>query len=709
MAIMPTKQFFYNIRSGMDRQSAFKTYRQTMERRLARKRVISSRTLSSPRLVQGPVLESGEFYSKPQPKIEQRVSKTIDSTIGKYYTVGAYRQLTQSQYQKSLQIYKSIDPESTYLYRGFQVGGLQLKRILKPQLESAREQFTGGLEFEPGYHRIKRTEKGFIIDVDYESMLRRDPGRGAALGWGWGGLGNIDIAFYKLTGQKKKAEQRQVEQIRSYMGAKESLRRGDIGGFSTQYWSGYLSMPSTQIGLAYGAGLGVGAISKAATPIIASKSIGTQLAIRGGTLAAGASLGSYLSYYVAEPGMARGEWGETLGRSWVVGTGIAAGIGGTQSVLGVSKPKFEITHYKVSGKPEVITSQKYISIMGKRFHYGSKIMGVKPGFFKPAKLNYMIDSSITSKYLDIPKSKFLTNAIASTNKPSVEGILIKIPKEINTSGLTGGYKIIKSDFYLKQLSGGEKTNTKIFNNKTSWHDIERHIIKTKDNSILWYAPNNNKTILKPIKELYPDYGDFGKKLLPKKQPMINVKRKLTVDTKPKIDIWKWTEVYTKPKSLTIFKTQNLTETVKWTEIYARPSPSVETFTETRKSFLPIFAISLFPNVKSKTRTKTLTLPLVQTKTLTLPLVQTKTLTLPLSQTKTLTLPLVQTKTLTKPLPQTKTPVFMPSVTSSLLLLYDEKESKRRKLKTLFDLDIPIFRFRKFESKAGRYRSPFKNI
>jgi hypothetical protein len=321
----PTRQFFYDIKSGMSRRHAFQKFRTAILARRAR--AIKGESI---RPVQGPSTKEGFFVSGKGGK--ETITKT-DALVGKKWSVEAWQQRTQTNYQKILSITKGIDDSTVYMYKGQLMYGRRLKGELEPQVELAKQQFHQALELEKGYTTITKTDEGFIIEPDYARMLREDKGRAAALGWSWGGLGNIDIAYYKLTGQEEKATAKQVEQIKHIMYAKQKLAEGDIGEFSIQYWGGYLSMPSTQIGFAYGAGLGVGAISKAVTPIIASKSIGTQLAIRGGTLAAGTALGGYLSYYVAEPGMARGEWGETLGRSWVVGTGIAAGAAGYRAAF----------------------------------------------------------------------------------------------------------------------------------------------------------------------------------------------------------------------------------------------------------------------------------------------------------------------------------------------------------------------------------------
>jgi hypothetical protein len=120
-------------------------------------------------------------------------------------------------------------------------------------------------EYYPGT-TVSETATGFKFNFPfagaekyktYKSLLEDNPGQAAALGWGWGGLGNIDIAYYKLTGQNEKAIQRQIEQLAGYAGAKETLASGNVLEFSKQYWSGWFSSPGTQLGISYGVGAGV--------------------------------------------------------------------------------------------------------------------------------------------------------------------------------------------------------------------------------------------------------------------------------------------------------------------------------------------------------------------------------------------------------------------------------------------------------------------
>lgn len=178
----------------------------------------------------------------------------------------------------------------------------------------------------------------------YKSMLEKDPGRATALGWGWGGLGNIDIAYYQLTGQYDKKWEKQISQLARYMTAKETLASGDVVGFSGQYWSGYLTMPTTQIGLATAGGYAIGGVSKTLTAKgIVAKTIGGQLITHGAKIGAGIAFGTYAGYHVAEPVISRGDWGEAIGRGFITTASFAGGAIGYKSALGDSYQKVMMT------------------------------------------------------------------------------------------------------------------------------------------------------------------------------------------------------------------------------------------------------------------------------------------------------------------------------------------------------------------------------
>lgn len=125
----------------------------------------------------------------------------------------------------------------------------------------------------------------------YESKIKSDPLLAATLGWGWGGLANTDILVYDIMGQHDKAVEKQVGQLAGYDQAKKTLAAGDIVGFSGQYWSGYLSMPSTQIGLAV-AGSNV---ASSVAPRLAGASTATRLGLKTGKVVMGGLLVKYVS------------------------------------------------------------------------------------------------------------------------------------------------------------------------------------------------------------------------------------------------------------------------------------------------------------------------------------------------------------------------------------------------------------------------------
>jgi len=173
------------------------------------------------------------------------------------------------------------------------------------------------------------------------ASLKKDPGRATALGWGWGGYGNIDIAYYRATGQEQKILDRQVEQLAGYKSAGEKLKGGDVLGFSTQYWGGYLSSPATQIGLAYVTGAGAGALTSklGSSAVIASH----PLLATGGKIAAIGIGGTLIGYQAADitKDFIKGDVGKGLGRSTIFTASLAAGYMGFKH--GQYTPKIKST------------------------------------------------------------------------------------------------------------------------------------------------------------------------------------------------------------------------------------------------------------------------------------------------------------------------------------------------------------------------------
>lgn len=236
--VNPTKQFFYDIRSGRDRQSAFDRFRRSTHRRqaaysrfkkLERKGVVN-------RPVQGPKTESGEFYTGGS----KRITETVDPLGGQFYTREAYQQRTGSQYQRMLGVYRGIDEGGTYLYKGFEVGGLQLKTLIRPSVEGSRSQFVGSLELGP-YSTIKRTDKGFEIGTDVELKQYSDwqrasvgekVGRSIWVGFTQWPRTIVETGFSPVTGQTFKSY---GDELRSWeSGTWDMARARDYGGIARE-------------------------------------------------------------------------------------------------------------------------------------------------------------------------------------------------------------------------------------------------------------------------------------------------------------------------------------------------------------------------------------------------------------------------------------------------------------------------------------------
>jgi len=232
-----------------------------------------------------------------------------------------------------------------------------------------------GYEYKPIFS-FEGAEKYYT----YKSMLESDPGRATALGWGWGGYGNIDIAFYKLTGQNEKALQTNIARLSRYMSAKESLAKGDIGGFSAKYWSGYLSMPSTQIGLSFVGGQSLGQFLTTKSTVAAATTGKTISSTFAKVLMGGAAGGivTYKGYTTVTELKRTGDVGKALGESWLFGTSAAAGIAGFQTGQKTGRiiAEQKIQEY-FKAHPEKIRMYHYY--MGER--QGYKISGRYEGRF----------------------------------------------------------------------------------------------------------------------------------------------------------------------------------------------------------------------------------------------------------------------------------------------------------------------------------------
>ena len=219
-----------------------------------------------------------------------------------------------------------------------------------------------GFKTDEGYkYEYKLPFTGAENYFSYKSMLEKDPTLATTLGWGWGGLGNVDIAYYKLTGQNEKAIQKQIGQLSTYDQARKTLASGDVVGFSGQYWSGYLRSPATQIGIAAAGGYGIGkyltiksTVAAATTGKVASSMV-TKAIVGGATTVL---MGSKIKG-IADIAMS-GDVGRAIGESWLFGTSVVAGVAGFQSGQAAGRIAAEpkITEY-FSQHPEKLRFYHY--------------------------------------------------------------------------------------------------------------------------------------------------------------------------------------------------------------------------------------------------------------------------------------------------------------------------------------------------------------
>jgi len=253
----------------------------------------------------------------------------------------------------------------------------------------------------------------------YKSKLESDPGRTAALGFGWGGYANIDIAYYKLTGQTEKAVEKQIGQLARYDVARETLRSGDIGGFSGQYWMGYLGSPATQIGLVWSGGKLIGTGSKIVSKTVFAQSHPTTMAV--GKIIGGITGGALIGYgvYDISRTVETGDIGGAVGKSWLFGTSLAAGVAGYQSGQ-LYKPQLAIGE----GKSGEMVLQRYItSFKGKPIlRYGKPL-----GIYESGRLH-------TPSLIDLKDIKFQTMKQFKATHPLMDkSFYYDVNKPINIS------------------------------------------------------------------------------------------------------------------------------------------------------------------------------------------------------------------------------------------------------------------------------------
>lgn len=265
-----------------------------------------------------------------------------------FQEVSVLKHEASTKYSEFQTMIAGIDPSESYKHEGVVITGVTLKAKLEEeyggqfreqeqQIHKAWQQAkTGVVEWHPetvitkkkGAYTIAFPFAGAELYTTYKKKLESDPLGAAILGWGWGGLGNIDIAYYKLTGQPEKALEKQISQLAGYSVAKKTLAAGDILGFSGHYWKGYLASPATQIGFAAVGGYAVTkAVPYLAGLTVAKVGIIGGIAVKGVAIGAGGLLVGTEAIKITDLWRS-GKKGEALGRGWLLGSQIAAAYTG---------------------------------------------------------------------------------------------------------------------------------------------------------------------------------------------------------------------------------------------------------------------------------------------------------------------------------------------------------------------------------------------
>lgn len=173
MALSPIQQYIIDRRTGVSNRTAARNFISNLTER--RNAIIVARSRNadiSGRKPQGPLTKEGLYYSKPKETIQKEITQTKVETLqqhvlGKYYTVTAYKQYTQRELTKSIELRQSIDPTKSYIVNGETVQGDILRsqittEIINPLQLQLKEAERLGPEDE-----IIRTATGFKI-YDYE-------------------------------------------------------------------------------------------------------------------------------------------------------------------------------------------------------------------------------------------------------------------------------------------------------------------------------------------------------------------------------------------------------------------------------------------------------------------------------------------------------------------------------------------------------------
>jgi len=262
--------------------------------------------------------------------------------------------------------------------------------------------------------------------------LKTDPLKGALLGWGGQGLFNVDIAAYKMMGQEQKAMDVQVGRL-SYYKNLEKLRQSDGLAFTGEAIKTWFSSPATQVGLSYVGGHLAGSY-------LTQKGLVT--AATTGTVSKGGLLGKIVIGSIAVPlvGMkvhdissefAKGDIGKGIGKSFLFGTTIVAGLYGYGKGIDIGRIKADV---KI---------QKYFDAHPEQIRFYPYIKGVRSGYNLEGKYTERVGLPVEERTASI--------ILKETYKPKGELVMKSTPYKLGLQkfSLSGGATkpVVKMDTF----------------------------------------------------------------------------------------------------------------------------------------------------------------------------------------------------------------------------------------------------------------------
>ena len=389
-----------------------------------------------------------------------------------------------------------IDPTTTYKYKGATVPGALLKAKLEkeylPQFERAEKisqtSWSAARDIEKEAHpdtRFIKTDIGYDIKFPFagaekyrthkKTLKRGGPILGFATALTGADPLGLKSAYYTATGQKEKVIQTKIEALHGVGEAKK-------GGWKAAEW--YLSMPTTQIGLAAIGGEVIGA----GTGAVQATSWGTKaLFVSRGVTSVGKPLYTITASTLLKTGIGvgfggmaiketapivfkafdTGDWSDVVSTGGVAALSLTAGISGYKKGYGTGFGRTESYLYgKAAYKPG---SSEYIRFKS-ALKVARKLEGIKSHKAKPldiAKDIMRLDTKsakATIKFLEKHPKTTIGGSAASYTQ--IEGA--RSPRDIDLL-LKGGDKEIAS---AKKWFGSKLLKTKEGQHRIDIHGTE---------------------------------------------------------------------------------------------------------------------------------------------------------------------------------------------------------------------------------------------